>query len=191
MPPTTEEKPKRLFEAIEFAARAHAGQFRKGTNIPYIVHPLGVAKTLIECGCSEELVVAAILHDTVEDTPTTLEDIRQRFGDRVAWFVDAASEPNKSDSWEDRKHHTIENLETASVDVLLLVLADKLDNIRAIREDYQRLGEAVWSRFKRAKENQRWYYKCLADLFAKRIEDEPGASLSKQFQSEVQKVFSH
>jgi (p)ppGpp synthase/HD superfamily hydrolase len=74
------EKGRRIFEAIEFGARAHAGKYRKGTEVPYIVHPLGVMKILVEHGASEDLVVAGILHDTVEDTYVTLEDIRNSFG---------------------------------------------------------------------------------------------------------------
>ncbi len=76
-----------IFQAVEFASTAHSGHFRKGTNVPYIIHPLGVAKILIEHGCSEEIVVAGILHDTVEDTAITLEDIRRSFGERVDHLV--------------------------------------------------------------------------------------------------------
>jgi (p)ppGpp synthase/HD superfamily hydrolase len=177
-----------IFEAIEFAVKAHSGQFRKGTKIPYIVHPLSVARILIEHDCPEEVVVAGILHDTVEDTPVTIGDIRRSFGENVASLVAGASEPGKSDTWENRKRHTIEYLKTAPLDVLFVSLADKLDNIRAIRADYEKLGDAVWSRFNRPKESQAWYYRSLADLFGARIEG-PFASLVKEFRSEVNKVF--
>lgn len=143
-----------IFPAIEFAAKAHSGQYRKGTKLPYIVHPLGVARILIEHECPDEVVVAGVLHDTVEDTAITLEDIRRSFGDRVAQIVQAASEPDKADTWENRKRHTIEYLKTAPADVLLVSIADKLDNMRAIRQDYEKLGDAFWSRFNRPKESQ-------------------------------------
>jgi (p)ppGpp synthase/HD superfamily hydrolase len=101
-----------IFKAIEFATRAHSGQYRKGTKLPYIVHPLGVAKILIECDSPEHLIVAGILHDTVEDTSATLDEIKQTFGWDIADLVEAASEPDKSDTWENRKEHTIQMLKT-------------------------------------------------------------------------------
>ncbi len=178
-----------IFDAIEYAARAHRDHFRKGTNIPYIIHPIGVAKILIEYDCSEELVAAGLLHDTVEDTPVTLEAIRMNFGEKVAALVEAASEPDKSDTWENRKRHTLGSLKTAPMEVLLLSCADKLDNIRSIQEDYERFGESVWKRFRRARDAQEWYYGELADLFMGRAEGEPGATLFRQFYCEVRQVF--
>ena len=178
-----------IFDAIEYAAQAHREHFRKGTNIPYIIHPISVAKILIEYDCAEELVIAALLHDTVEDTAVTLEAIRAKFGEKVAGLVEAASEPDKSDTWENRKRHTLEYLKTAPMEVLLLSCADKLDNIRSIKEDYERFGESVWKRFRRAKDAQKWYYTELADLFMGRAEGEPGATLFRQFCYEVQQVF--
>ena len=118
-----------IFDAIEFAARAHRGQCRKGTKIPYIVHPLAVAKILIDAGCPEDVVVAGILHDTVEDTPLSLDEIRHAFGTAVARIVEGASEPDKSKPWEERKAHTIESLKTASEAVLLVSCADKIENL--------------------------------------------------------------
>lgn len=178
-----------LFRAIEFATKAHTGQYRKVTKIPYVIHPLGVAKILIDLGCAEEIVAAGILHDTVEDTNATLEQIRREFGSKVAQLVEAASEADKSDTWENRKRQFIESLRTAPMDGLLVVCADKLDNIRAIREDYARMGESLWSRFSRPKEKQRWYFQSLVAILSQRLDGEPGAALLKQFQEEVEKVF--
>jgi (p)ppGpp synthase/HD superfamily hydrolase len=178
-----------IFDAVEYAARAHRDHFRKGTKIPYIIHPISVAKILIEYDCLEEVIIAGLLHDTIEDTAVTLEDIRRSFGEKVASLVKAASEPDKSDTWENRKRHTIEYLKTAPMDVLLLSCADKLDNIRSIKEDYERFGESVWKRFRRAKDSQEWYYGALADIFMGRAEGEPGATLFRQFYYEVQQVF--
>ena len=178
-----------IFAAIEFAARAHSGQFRKGTKLPYIVHPLGVAKILLEYDCPEAVVVAGILHDTVEDTPVALADIRRAFGDKVAALVEGASEPDKSDTWENRKRHTIEYLKTAPADVLLVSIADKLDNLRAIGADYERLGESLWSRFNRPRESQEWYYRSLADLFSGKRAAGPLGSLAGELAAEVERVF--
>jgi len=178
-----------IFKAIEFAARAHSGQYRKGTKIPYIVHPLGVAKILIEYGCPEHLIVAGILHDTVEDTPVTLDEIKQSFGWHVADLVEAASEPDKSDTWENRKNHTIAMVTILSDEAVVLVLADKLDNIRAIRADYERYGEDLWQRFNRPREKQKWYYEGLSIIFTDRLSDEQSRNLLGIFKSEVALVF--
>jgi (p)ppGpp synthase/HD superfamily hydrolase len=183
---------KRVFEAIEFAVRSHGGvrQCRKGTSIPYIVHPLGVARILIEVGAPESVVIAGLLHDTVEDTPVTVKQIERRFGPKVARLVSGASEPDKSDSWENRKRHTVEYLKSAPLDAVLVSAADKLDNIRSIREDIDRHGEAVWSRFNRPKQDQRWYFKSLNEVFGERLRGHPaGAALAKEFDAEVRRVF--
>jgi len=180
---------QRIFQAIEFAAKAHTGQFRKGTKVPYIVHPLGVSKILIEAGCSEDVVVAGILHDTMEDSSTGIDDIRRDFGEEVARLVEGASEPDKSDTWENRKQHTIDILETAPMDAVYVSLADKLNNIRDIRAEYEKLGDDVFLRFNRPKDKQEWYYRALADLFAKRIVDEPFLSLVLELRFETVKVF--
>ncbi len=178
-----------IFHAIEFATKAHTGQFRKGTKVPYIVHPLGVAKILIEAGCSESVVMAGILHDTVEDSSTSIDDIRRDFGEDVTRLVEGASEPNKSDTWENRKQHTVDTLETAPMDAVYVSLADKLNNIRDIRADYEKLGDDVFLRFNRPKEKQEWYYRALADVFVKRIVDEPFLSLVLELRFEIVKVF--
>src|SRR5450631_1910449 len=94
-----------IFAALRFAGDAHSGQFRKGTRVPYLIHPLNVAKILLDCGCSDELAVAGLLHDTVEDTAVTLEQIRASFGDAVARLVEFATEPEKLWTWERRKEH--------------------------------------------------------------------------------------
>ncbi len=178
-----------LFKAIEFAAKAHTGQFRKGSRVPYIIHPLQVGKILIESDCEEEIIIAGILHDTVEDTPVELIDIEKLFGKRVADLVAGASEPNKSDSWENRKQHTINFLKTAPMDVVKIMLADKLDNIQTTANEYQKVGKDFWNRFERPKPQQKWYHESLRELFFLRIQDEPFISLVKTFDQLVQSVF--
>ena len=178
-----------IFDAIEFAVKAHRGQFRKGSHLPYIVHPLGVGKILIEADCEDDVVVAGILHDTIEDTFVTVEDITINFGPHIAGIVDAISEPDKRDTWENRKHHTLEYLKTAPIDSLLVECADKLDNIRAIREDYLKLGDNLWVRFKRAKDKQKWYYLSLVDVFSNRIKESPQLTLLfKEFKKEAEEI---
>lgn len=184
------DKYKIVLEGIEFAAKAHGCQTRKVTDVPYIVHPVRVARILIEYGCPEDVVVAGILHDTIEDTAVTIEDVRSKFGNEVAEVVKGSSEPVKEDTWENRKRHTLEYLKTAPKDVLLVACADKLDNIREIKEGYTRIGEKVWDRFKRGKESQQWYYQSLAEIFVQRAESEQDGPIFHQFNKEVKDFFT-
>ena len=178
-----------IFDAIEIAARAHRGQCRKGTKIPYIVHPLNVAKILIDARCPEDVVVAGILHDTVEDTPVSLDEIRRGFGTAVARIVEGASEPDKSKPWEERKAHTVESLKTAPEGVLLVSCADKIENLEAIREDRERVGEEVWNRFRRGREQQEWYYRSVFAVLEERLTAGPGLSLVSHLKKALEEVF--
>lgn len=178
-----------MFPAIEFAVRAHAGQFRKGTRTPYVVHPIAVARILLELGCLDEVVAAGALHDTVEDTPTRLETIRETFGAEVARLVAGASESDKSKPWADRKQEAIARIATADPDVLLVECADKLDNVREIGRDLERHGPALWARFNAPEGEQRRYYRALADAFVARSLGEPSATLFAAFREEVDRVF--
>lgn len=173
--------------AIEVAAKAHQSQYRKGTNIPYITHPYAVGMMLLKNGCSEEVVAAGVLHDTLEDTPLTFEDIRNVFGEKIAELVKECSEPNKDFSWEERKQLTIKHLETAPKDVCLIACADKLHNIRSIRYELESIGEKIWERFKRGKEKQEWYYREIVDRLAITLE---GEQIFNELKEEVEKVFS-
>lgn len=147
--------------AIQVAIKAHKNQVRKGTDIPYISHPLAVGIILAKAGCSDEVITAGILHDTVEDTPVTLDYLRGTFGQKVSKIVNGASEPDKSLPWEERKSHTLGFLKEASQEVKFVALADKLHNIRTIVSDYAEIGEALWERFNRGKDAQEWYYQGL------------------------------
>jgi (p)ppGpp synthase/HD superfamily hydrolase len=152
-----------LEKALLAASKSHEGQYRKNTDIPYITHPVTVGLMLLKKGYSEEVVAAGILHDTVEDTPLTLDEIKREFGPKIAEIVEGSSEPDKSLSWKERKEHTVEFLKTASEDIRAVVCADKLHNIRSIIRDYEQVGEEVWSRFNAGKEQQKWYYTNVVD----------------------------
>lgn len=178
-----------VFEAIEFAARAHSGQLRKGTRLPYIIHPLAVARILIEHERPDPIVVAGILHDTIEDTPVTRAEIEARFGLEVADLVVAVSEPDKSLPWEERKRGTLETIRSGPEPVVWIELADKFDNARSLAADYARLGDAIWERFRRPMAEQRWYYLALKDALGDRMRTQPGARLAQLFGQEVIKVF--
>jgi len=152
-------------KAIQFAVTAHAGQFRKGTKTPFILHPMEVGVIVSTLTSDEEIISAGILHDTVEDCPhISIEDIRREFGDRIAHMVDCESE-DKSKTWLERKAHTIEHLkEDASMEVRYIAMGDKLANIRSLVRDYEQVGEELWKRFNmKDPKMQGWYYRSLID----------------------------
>ncbi|HJB07722.1 MAG TPA: HD domain-containing protein [Candidatus Enterocloster faecavium] len=145
-------------EAAEFAREAHRGMFRKGTKIPYIVHPIETAVIVASFTDDEEIIAAALLHDVVEDTSVTGEELEQRFGPRVAGLVLAESE-DKSRSWQERKAATLEHLKTAGREIKVLALGDKLSNIRSTASDYLVHGDRVFLRFnEKNKAKHAWYY---------------------------------
>ena len=157
----------RIEEAIEVAAEAHQGQFRKGTRTPYITHPYAVGLILMEAGCPEAVIVAGILHDTVEDTDLTLEFIQEHFGEHVAGIVDGCSE-NKALRWRARKTDRIESLRNASQEVCTVTCADKLHNLRTIISEHDVIGETVWERFHGEVEDQAWYYRSVLGAISER-----------------------
>ena len=146
----------KLEKAEQFATKAHGNQTRKNSLEPYIEHPKRVAMLLKEAGFPEEVVIAGYLHDVVEDTPITIENIKKQFGESVAKIVAYHTE-DKTKSWEERKQHTINAFKTAPYDVQALIIADKLDNLQSVVEQHNQIGDKVWDAFKRGKEEQAWY----------------------------------
>jgi (p)ppGpp synthase/HD superfamily hydrolase len=178
-----------LFDALAFAVEAHGrvGHLRKGTRFPYVIHPIRVAWTLERHGYDDEVITAGLLHDTIEDTDVTAEEIAGRFGERVARLVRAVSEADKTASWEERKSATIEKVAAAEDDVLAILAADKLDNVRATSADLAEGGEeATWAKFKAGRDEQGWYYRTLADSFVARDPENP---LFATLHREVASVF--
>lgn len=157
-------------DAIEFATKAHEGQFRKGTRRPYIVHPIEVADIVSTMTNDEEVICAAVLHDTIEDCGgITQKVLKLRFGRRVAEMVAQESE-DKSLSWEERKGETIRRLKDAPTEVQMIGLADKLSNMRDIDRDYPVVGELLWTRFRmQSKAALAWYYKGVRDVLQDRF----------------------
>ena len=180
----------RLSDAEAFATKAHHGALRKGTRIPYIVHPRGVAVILKRMGARKEVVAAGWLHDTVEDAGVTIAQLRQRFGRDVATLVAAVSE-DKRKSWKARKTHTILSLPKARRDVLWLTFADKLDNLRWIKTDFRRMGDRLWARFNgKSKHRQAWYYGKLAEVFARRRRHGRSSAVFNEFARLEREVFA-
>ncbi|MBU1701496.1 MAG: HD domain-containing protein [Candidatus Eisenbacteria bacterium] len=179
----------RILRAVQVAVEAHSGQNRKASEVPYVLHPLAVAAKLVALGSAEDMIIAGILHDTVEDTDLTSEMIKREFGPEVMRIVEGCSEPDKSDTWENRKRHTLEMLKTAPDDVLIVSWADKLDNIRSIRDDMARCHESIWKRFRRPRESQEWLFRSLLQVFEDRMKNSPLDELVEEFRVEVERVF--
>ena len=162
----------RLSKAFRFASYAHQDEFRKGTTIPYIVHPLDVLSILLKNEASQDLVIAGLLHDVLEDTPHSRKEIRRNFGDAVGALVEGASESEaltkgvsneeKKKTWKLRKSERIEKVKTAGREIRLLICADKLANVRDLLDDLHSKGESSWEKFNASKVDQSWYYHEMA-----------------------------
>jgi (p)ppGpp synthase/HD superfamily hydrolase len=159
----------RFLRAFEFAAAKHARQTRKASTIPYIAHLMGVASLVLEAGGDEDLAIAALLHDVVEDCGgmPMLKEVRRRFGHRVAKVVDGCTDADTfpKPPWRERKEKYILHLKTADADTRLVAAADKLNNVRSILRDYRAIDESLWSRFNGGREGTLWYYRTLRDQF--------------------------
>ena len=159
-----------LFDrAAKFAIDAHSGTLRKGKGYPYILHPMEAAGIVATLTDDPEMLAAAILHDTVEDTDVTIEQIREEFGERVAMLVyyETAQMPHGS-AWRERKQAQVDLLAAAPRDSKVVAIGDKLSNLRTIAADYRQLGDGLWQRFHapNGKEDVRWYYGALAEALS-------------------------
>ena len=180
-----------LDRAIVFAVRAHAGTERRGKGFPYIVHPMEAMEIVATMTCDQELLAAAALHDTVEDTDVTIEQIRTEFGDRIASLVASESDTvldglSVEESWHARKQAAIDRLALASRDGKIVALGDKLSNMRAIARDYAQQGDALWDLFhaKDPKDHE-WHYRGLADALSE-LRD---TFAYKEFKNLINQVF--
>ncbi len=185
--------------AFTIAWEAHKNQKRKGTDLPYIIHPIEVAVILISNNANEDQVAAGLLHDTLEDTAIRLSEIKEKFGENVARLVLGTSEPGKIQlddkltdeeekiSWKERKEHTIKYLAQAPMDIKLIACADKLSNIRSMMRDYKEIGNELWKRFNASCEDQKWYYegivKSLEGIEEYKMYEELEATVNELFNS--------
>lgn len=151
-----------LNEAIRFAAERHKNQTRKGTSIPYIVHLMETTSILATMKADIHLLIAGMLHDIIEDTDTTEEEIMERFGKEVRFLVASHTE-DKTKSWNERKKQAIKTLQTASFPVKMLVMADITANLRSIYSGYRQIGDEVWKRFNASKKELAWFYSEIQD----------------------------
>ena len=165
---------ERLAQALKIAIDAHDKQKRKGTSIPYISHPMGVASIALEFGANENQAIAALLHDAIEDGGAQYSAIiKEEFGERVLSIVEGCTdgvpdESGKKGDWYERKNAYLAHLAQASDEVLLVSGSDKLHNARAIVFDMLVVGNNVFTRFSTGKEGTLWYYRSLCDIFVKR-----------------------
>ena len=180
-----------LDRAIIFAVHAHAGTERRGKGYPYIVHPMEAVEIVATMTSDQELLAAAVLHDTLEDTDVTLEQIRAEFGDRIASLVADESDVmpegmTEEASWHQRKQAAIDRLSKASRDAKIVALGDKLSNIRDIARDYAEIGDALWSRFhaKDPKDHE-WHYRGLAEA----LHELEGTFAYNEFENLVNHIF--
>ena len=179
-------------KAIKFAVDAHANTERRGKGFPYVVHVLEAMEIVASITPDPELLAAAALHDTVEDTDVTVDQIRAEFGDRVASIVDSESDRftagiSEADSWRDRKKAAIERLASASRDSKIVAMGDKLSNMRAIARDYHRVGDNLWSIFHApgGKPDHEWHYRRLAEA----LSDLVGTEAYSEFCRHIKYVF--
>lgn len=179
-------------EAVQFALEAHRGQVRKLNELPYIIHPMEVATICATLTSDPEVLAAAVLHDTVEDTDTTMEALEARFGQRVALLVASETEPpcpglSRADSWHVRKENSLALLKTAAdPGVKILWLGDKLSNIRSFYRVWQISGHEVWSSLnQKDPAMQAWYYRSIVTLLAE-LKDTPAW---QELHSKVEQVF--
>jgi len=155
-------------DAFAYAADAHANQRRKASGTPYISHPMQVAGLALEHGADEELAAAALLHDVIEDTPTTHAELAERFTRRIADIVRACSDTEdheEKSAWRPRKEAYLAHLRTESVDAALVSCADKVHNARSILSDLRTQGPSSFDRFTGKRDGTLWYYRALVDTF--------------------------
>lgn len=174
--------------AKTFAEKAHKGQQRKSSNVPYITHPIRVAERLERAGFCDEIICAAYLHDVVEDTPYEMEDIEKEFGPRVAHLVAAHTE-NKSKSWQERKQHTIDTIKNAEKEVKYLIVADKLDNLLDLEKSLKQQGDIVWESFNAGVDKQKWYNESIAANMSVGLNKEDTPAYFRGFEEVVRRVF--
>lgn len=164
------EKKRDDFErALEFAMKAHKGQVRKGSAIPYIVHPIETALIAMTLTRDQDIIIASLFHDIVEDTPYSAKDIEDGFGSRIAGLVQMESENKRkgqdaSQTWKIRKQEFIDSLDHKSRDAKIIALSDKLSNMRATYQGYLKHDEKFWERFnQKDMKMHEWYYRTVAD----------------------------
>ena len=178
-------------QAIIYAGNAHVGRHRKGTHMPYIIHPMETMMITAHLTDDIDTIAAAALHDVVEDTEYTYEDIRLAFGEKVARLVVEESEDkregqDKALTWRVRKEETIASTRSKSLEAKKIMLADKLSNLRASRRDYRVTGLEMWNKFNmKEPSQQKWYYTSVLEV----LEDLKDTPEYKEAEDIIREIF--
>lgn len=177
----------RLIQAINTAAWAHRDHVRKGTDIPYVSHVVGVMHLVSQVTDDEDVLVAALFHDILEDVPEEYSPQRmaEEFGDRVVELVRGVTKDSTLSSWQDRSDAYLAHLREADDGSVLISAADKLHNLLSIHADLDQVGDELWGRFNSGKERQLWWYRSVADLVQERL---PGNPLGEELARQVERL---
>lgn len=181
-----------LDRAILFAVKAHAGTERRGKGFPYIVHPLEAVSIVATMTSDQELLAAAALHDTLEDTAVTAAEIEAEFGHRVASLVVSETDRmipgmGEAESWHERKKASMDHLGESSRETKMVALGDKLSNMRAIARDYAQVGDKLWTLFHvTERKEHEWHYRTLADA----LRELSDTFAFQEFESLINQVFA-
>ncbi len=180
-----------VLKAYKMAAEAHSKQMRKSTKIPYMVHLIRTAEFANQLTDDRDTIIAAILHDTVEDTSITIEDIEREFGKSIADIVAFESEDKmegipKSESWQVRKERKLKEMETAPLSAKIVALCDKTSNIESLLYDYEKVGDDIWQYFnQKDKKKHEWYYRTFYNILCE-FKDSP---VMKRYEECLEKIF--
>lgn len=175
----------RIHNAIVFAAQMHKNQLRKGTDLPYIIHPMEVMQILTENGCNEDLIIAGILHDVLEDTAATPDIVEKLFGSKVLSLVKSETQDTNK-PWKERRQDALQKIEQEDQETQLVFCADKLSNIKSIYADKLAIGNDVFKRFSAPLSDIKWYYQNMV-LALNKIDD---YKMKHEFKIFVDKVFN-
>lgn len=182
-----------LDKAMIFAIKAHSGVERRGKGSPYVIHPMEAMAIVETITNDQELLAATVLHDVVEDTEYTIEDIKNEFGERIADLVAHESDlvvegKTEEESWKERKQFAIDRLKNANKDVKIVAIGDKLSNARALYRDYKILGDKLWDRFHtKDPKDHAWHYRGLLDA----LSELEGTNAFSEFKYRVNKLFEN
>lgn len=178
--------------ALCLAARAHRTQKRKGRDVPYIVHPVQVATILLRYGFAEDVVIAGLLHDVVEDQDVSLDTIGAEFGPAVAEMVAALSERKREGGkprpWEERKKEALAHLRQASAGAMAVKAADVLHNAHSLRAHLQRDSAAAWEHYSRGSDQTLWYYRAVLEIVQNELDGHPLLDEVREAVSDLEQV---
>ncbi|MBF4548373.1 bifunctional (p)ppGpp synthetase/guanosine-3',5'-bis(diphosphate) 3'-pyrophosphohydrolase [Corynebacterium afermentans subsp. lipophilum] len=177
----------RLIQAINTAAWAHRDHVRKGTDIPYVSHVFGVMQLVSQVTDDEDVLIAALFHDILEDVPEEYspERMTREFGERVVELVRGVTKDSTLSSWQERADAYLAHLRKADDGSVVISAADKLHNLLSIHADLGELGDDLWARFNSGKERQLWWYRSVADLVLERL---PGNPLGEELARQVERL---